>query len=307
MSASRRDAVTGAFGFTGRAIAEQLVAAGREVVTLTNHPKSSHGLSGRISVASLDFGRLEALVGALRGVDTLYNTYWVRFPRGSVSFERALRETAVLFAAAREAGVRRVVHVSVVKADPAAPTAYVRAKAAAERMLTESGLSHAIVRPTLTFGPGDILVNNLAWTLRRLPVVGIPGDGRYPIQPVHVDDVARLAVEAGSAAEDVTLDAAGPDTFAYRDLVEAVREAVGSRARPVRVPPLVMLATAGLLGLAVRDIVLTRDEIRELMSGLLVSDAPPSGRIRFSDWVASNADRLGRRYASELVRHYARP
>jgi NADH dehydrogenase len=246
------------------------------------------------------------LVAALRGVDTLYNTYWVRFPRGPISFERAVSETAVLLAAAREAGIRRLVHISVVNADSFTATAYFRAKATVERMVAASGISHAIVRPTLTVGPGDILVNNLAWALRRLPVLGIPGDGRYLVQPVHVEDVARVAIEAGAATITLRLDAAGPETFAHRDLVGVIHKAVRSHARIVGLPPVIVAASAHLLGRVVHDVVLTRDEIQELMGGVLVSKDAPTGRISVADWVLSNGDRLGRHYSSELARNYAR-
>jgi NADH dehydrogenase len=272
---------------------------------LTNHAKPSDSMFGLLSVAPLDFSRPEAMVVALRGVDTLYNTYWVRFPRGAISFERAVAETAVLLAASREAGVRRVVHISVVNADSFGGTAYFRAKAAVERMVAAAGLSHAIVRPTLTVGPGDILINNLAWALRRLPVVGIPGDGRYLVQPVHVEDVARVAIEAGAAVGDLRLDAAGPETFAYRDLVGIIHAAIGSRARVVGMPPVIVAATAHLMGRLVRDVVLTRDEIQELMGGVLVSKGSPTGRVSVADWVVSHSDSLGRHYSSELARNYA--
>src|SRR3990172_1102163 len=212
MMSPRRDAVTGAFGFTGRAIAEQLLEAGREVVTLTRRTGRGDPLAARIEAVPLEFGRPDLLADALRGVDTLFNTYWIRFPRGSESCETAIAESTVLIGAAREAGVRRLVHISVVGAEPLGPTPYVRAKGVLEGIVRSSGLDWSIVRPTLTYGPNDILVNNLAWALRRLPVYGLPGAGRYPIQPVHVDDVARICIEDADAPAGRVLDAAGPET-----------------------------------------------------------------------------------------------
>lgn len=300
----RRDAVTGAFGFTGRAIAVRLLAEGRAVVTLARRVDQADPIAARLSIYPLDFARPDRLAEALAGVDTLFNTYWIRFPWGAMTFERATEQSAVLFAAARDAGVRRLVHVSVVNADPAGDTPYVRAKGTLERRVAESGLDWAVVRPTLTYGPADILVNNLAWALRRLPVYGMPGDGRYPVQPVHVDDVARICLEAADGAGGVTVDAAGPETMAYRELVGIVRRAVRSRALVLPVPHGAVLAAARVLGLLVRDVVLTRHELLELSSGLLTSSAPPLGRISFAGWVAANADSLGRRWASELARNY---
>ena len=300
-----RVAVTGSFGFTGRALTERLLAAGQEVVTLSRRSGAGDPLAGRITVRPLDLERGDELRASLDGVDTLFNTYWLRFPRGSATFERAVARSAALLAAARGAGVRRVVHVSVVNAAADAETPYVRAKAALEAIVRSSGLEWAIVRPTLTYGTDDILINNLAWALRRLPVYGLPGLGRYTVQPVHVDDVARICVEAAAGLPGVTVDAAGPETMSYRELVDRVRAAIGSRSIVVPMPGLVVLAAARALGLAVRDVVLTRDEIRELTSSLLTSHEPPRGEIRISDWLPANAGALGRRWSSELARNYA--
>jgi uncharacterized protein YbjT (DUF2867 family) len=283
-----RQAVTGATSFTGRFIARRLEAAGDEVMHLT-----------RTELDSTE--RLEA---ALRGVDTLYNTFWIRFERGPVTYLWAIERSRSIFDAARRAGVRRVVHISVIHASHDAPTAYFRAKAEVEDALAASGLSHAIVRPTVTYGPGDILVNNLAWTLRRLPVFGVPGDGRYPIQPVHVEDVAEIAVSAGSETENVTLDAAGPEIFAFNDFVGLVRQAVGSRAMIVHLPVGASLAAARLIGLAVRDVVLTRHEVTELQARLMLSEQPPAGAIGLAEWLAANAEGLGRKWSNELDRHF---
>jgi NADH dehydrogenase len=297
-------AVTGAFGFTGRALAERLLDVGDQVVTLTRRSGAGDPLAPRITVRPFGPARPADLAAALAGVDTLFNTYWLRFPRGSQTFEAAVARSAALLAAAREAGVRRVVHISVVNASADADTPYVRAKAALESVVKAAGMEWVIVRPTLTYGPGDILINNLAWALRRFPVYGLPGLGRYTVQPVHVDDVARICVEAAAGVAGRVIDAAGPETLTYRDLVHLVRGAIGSRSIVLPMPGPVVLATARVLGLLVRDVVLTRDEIRELTSSLLTSRQPPLGTIRVTDWVRANADTLGRHWASELARNY---
>ena len=302
--ADRLDAVTGAFGFTGRSLAEGLLARGRRVVTLSRRSGAGDSLAARIGVHPLDFGRPDVLATALDGVDTLFNTYWMRFPRAGRTFDDAVAESVVLFEAARRAGVRRIVHVSVVNADEHGETAYVRGKGRLERLLTSSELPFSIVRPTLTYGPNDILINNLAWALRRLPVYGMPGRGRYRIQPVHVDDVARICIEVADDAPGGTVDAAGPDTFEYRELVALVRRAIGSRSIVLPMPTFAVLAAGRALGLLVRDVVLTRDELRELTSGLLASSVPPLGGIRLSEWLPEQADALGRRWSSELARNY---
>jgi NADH dehydrogenase len=297
-------AVTGAFGFTGRALAEQLLDAGHEVITLTRRSGAGDPLASRITVRPFDTTRPADLAASLAGVDTLFNTHWLRFPREGMTFEAAVGRSAALLAAAREARVRRVVHVSVVNASADADTPYVRAKAALESVVRSSGVEWAVVRPTLTYGPGDILINNLAWALRRFPVYGLPGLGRYTVQPVHVDDVARICVEAAAGEPRRVRDAAGPEILTYRELVDLVRGAVGSRSIVLPMPGPVVLATARLLGLVLRDVVLTRDEIRELTSSLLTSHQPPLGTIRLTDWVRANGALLGRRWASELARNY---
>jgi uncharacterized protein YbjT (DUF2867 family) len=298
------DAVTGAFGHTGRAIAERLLWSGHRVRTLTNHPSTTDRLADRLEVAPLDFGTPLGLAANLSGVDTLYNTYWVRFERGSVTFDRAVEASRMLFEAARAAGIRRVVHVSIVNADEQSPLPYFRGKGRVERALLESGLEAAIVRPTVICGERDILIHNIAWLLAHVPVFGISGDGRYPIQPVIVEDVARIAVEAATAPAGTIVDAVGPETFAFADLVRLIRAEIHARARIVSMPGWALLAGSALLGRVVADVVLTPDELRGLEAGLLVSQHSPTGRIRLSDWVHDHRHDLGRRYANELRRHF---
>lgn len=296
--------VTGAFSYTGRAIAERLVADGRRVRTLTRREHPDDPLAAQIETAELQFRDGAALVDALEGARVLYNTYWIRFERGESTFARAVANTRVLFRAAAEAGVERVVHVSVTNASEASPYPYFRGKAVLERELRASGLPHAVVRPTLVFGREDILVNNIAWILRRFPVFLVPGDGEYRVQPVSVRDTAAICVAAGDEPEDITVDAAGPDTYTFRDLARAVRDAVGSRARLVRAKPGLALGLSRVVGAAMRDTLLTGDELGGLTASLLVSEEPPRGRDRFGEWLAGERERLGRRYVSELARNF---
>ena len=296
--------VTGAFGFTGRHIAERLLDNGHRVRTLTGHPDRPNPLGERIETAPLDFEDHARLVDDLRGAGCLYNTYWVRFPRGATTYEAAVEHSRRLFQAAAEAGVARIVHISVTNPSTDSPLPYFRGKALVEEALVATGAPHAIIRPSLVYGDGDILVNNIAWSLRHAPVFPIPGDGQYRVQPVFVEDVARLAVNAGEADENLLEDAVGPDIFTYWDLVERIRAVVGSRSRIVGLPPSVVLTLSSLIGLVVRDVVLTRGEIDGLMASLLVSSDPPKAPTRFDDWLVSRGARLGVHYASELARHF---
>jgi len=298
------EVVTGAFSYTGRFIAERLLAQGRAVRTLTRRVDPSSSLAGKIETAPLRFDDPAALVESLRGARTLYNTYWIRFPHGPTTFETAIANTRALVAAALEAGVERLVHVSVTNPAENSPLPYFRGKARLERDIAASGISHAIVRPTLVFGPEDILVNNIAWVMRRFPLFLVPGTGGYLVQPVAVQDTARICVEAGDAEEDLLLDAAGPDTFTFDELVRAIRAAVGGRARVVHAPPGLALALSRLVGRARRDVMLTAEEIEGLTAGLLVSDRPPLGTTRFPGWLAEEGDSLGAKYVSELDRNF---
>jgi NADH dehydrogenase len=298
------DVVTGAVSFTGRYVAARLLELAHEVRTLTRHPQSASPFGSRVEAFPLDF-ELDTLTERLRGADTLYNTYWIRSPRGNLTFERVLDNTATLLSAAREAGVRRVVQLSVSNASASSPLPYFRAKALAEEALSSSGLSYAIIRPTLVFAREDVLVNNIAWLLRRLPLFVVPGSGGYTLQPVAANDVAELAVTAGLGTEPTVMDAAGPDIFSFEELVRVIREAVGSRAAIVHGSPRLALALSALTGKIMRDTLVTRAELAGLMQGLLTSKAAPAGTRRFADWLGENADFVGRSYVSERLRNWS--
>ncbi len=295
-------AVTGAFGYSGRYIARHLLDAGHQVITLTNAPADPDPFGGQVRAFPFSFDRPDELAASLRGVSVLYNTYWVRFNHRSFTHQQAVANTKTLFTAARDAGVRRIVHVSITNPSDTSRLEYFRGKAELERALETSGLSYAILRPTVLFGKEDILINNIAWVLRRFPVFGVFGDGRYRLQPIYVDDLAALAVRCGKESEDVTIDAIGPETFTYRELVTTIGQIIG-RVRPVvSVPPWLAYYAGLAMGKFLGDVVITRDEIRGLMDGLLYVDAPPAGTTALTSWAAENRDTLGVRYASELAR-----
>lgn len=298
------DVVTGAFGFTGRFIARRLMALERPIKTLTNHAKRPGAEDIKAEIAPLQFSDREALVESLRGADVLYNTYWVRFRRGRTHFGQAVANTRTLVGAARDAGVRKVVHISVSNPSEDSPFDYYAGKARAERAVRESGLAWAIVRPTLVFGVGDILINNIAWLLRRFPVFGVPGRGDYNLQPVAGEDVAEIATWAAEQVDNVTVDAAGPDTIYFGEMVESIAIAVGKHPRFIYMSPSTSLRIVGVIGRLMNDVTLNRPELEGLMAELLVSHERPRGTRRLDNWLLSNADTLGRTYASELDRHW---
>lgn len=301
-----RVAVTGAFGYSGRYIAQRLLAARHEVLTLTNSVNRENPFGERVRVAPFDFDRPERLVRSLQGVEVLINTYWVRFDHKLFTHAQAVANTRGLFAAARQAGVRRIVHVSITNPDLHSDLPYFKGKAELEQSLAISGLSHCILRPTVLFGKEDVLINNIAWALRRLPVFGVYGRGDYRLQPIYVDDLAAAAVEKAADTRNEIVQAIGPETFAYRELVQMIAKKLGFKRAIIGVPPSLGYWTCRLVGLLVRDVVATREEIRGLMEGRLFVDAPPLGLTKLSDWVERHKTTLGRRYTSELQRRIDR-
>jgi NADH dehydrogenase len=301
------DVVTGAFGYTGRYITARLLDSGRSVRTLTGHPNHPNPFGDRIAVAGLDFDDRRRLTEHLRGATTLYNTYWVRFPRGDVTFERAVANSETLIHAARDAGVRRIVHVSITNPSEDSPFAYFRGKARVEQIIRDSGLGYAIVRPTVVFGREDILINNIAYILRRVPVFGIPGSGSYRLRPVSVEDVADICVRSARAESDEVIDAVGPETFTFEGLVRLIAQTIGRRTMFVHVPPAAALNAAAIIGRVVGDVIVTRDELDGLMAELVMTEGPAAGSRRLTEWLAQSASIVGKHYASEVSRHYAHP
>ena len=296
--------VTGAFGFSGQQIAKRLLLRGERVRTLTNHPQPGSPLFGRVEVSPLDFGNAKQLTDSMRGAIVLYNTYWVRFSYGGSSHERAVQNTKALIRAAEAAGVQRMVHISITNPSIDSPLPYFRGKAELEQVIQSSSLSHAILRPAVLFGEGDILINNIAFLLKRLPLFAIPGKGEYRVQPIFVEDLAELAIEGGQRPDNYIVDAVGPETYTYAELVTMIRTAIRSKALMVHCPPAVIRFTSRVLGAILKDVVLTEGEIKGLMADLLVSHARATARTSLQGWIKAHADTIGNTYASELGRHY---
>ncbi|HEY7349134.1 MAG TPA: NAD-dependent epimerase/dehydratase family protein [Ktedonobacterales bacterium] len=296
--------VTGAFSFTGKYLTERLLAKGKRVRTLTGHPHSPNPFGDQVTSFPYHFDDFGALVKSLEGASTFYISYWIRFAHGPMTFDRAVENTWTLFRAAKEAGVRRVVYISISNPSEDSSLPYFKGKAGLERALMESGLSYAILRPTVLFGPEGILINNIAWLVRRFPLFAIMGAGDYQLQPIYVEDLADLMVKVGEQQEPVLMDAVGPETYRFDDLVRLVARTLHRKARLVYISPGLMLAISKVMGLLLGDVILTRDEIRGLMANLLISAQPPTAPTRLSDWLAAHADEVGAKYASELRRHY---
>ncbi len=302
MSASQLDVVTGAFGYSGKYITQRLLALGHTVRTITNSAGRPNPFGAQVRAFPYNFDHPDLLEDSLRGAEVLYNTYWVRFDYGSFSHSVAIQNSQKLFSAAKQAGVRRIVHVSITNPSAASSLPYFSGKAHVESALMESGLPYSILRPAVLFGKEDILINNIAWILRKLPVFGVFGDGRYRLQPIYVDDLAELAVAEGAQQSNRIVDAIGPETFSYRELVAEIGSIIGKKRVILAIPSWLGYGLGWMIGRLMGDVFITRDEITGLMQNLLVTSSPPAGETRLTDWTREHASTLGLHYASELRR-----
>ena len=302
MSELQTHAVTGAFGYSGRYIARRLLNKDHKVITLTNSLHRINPFGEKVQAYPFNFDNPDKLIDILRRVTVLYNTYWVRFNHKKFSHADAVKNTITLFDAAKKAGVKRIVHISITNPSNEFNLEYFSGKAKLEEILKDSGLSYTILRPTVLFGKEDILINNIAWALRRFPVFAVFGNGQYRLQPIYVDDLAELAVEQGENKEDIVINALGPETFTYKGLIKTIGDIIGKKRPIISVPPAVGYIAGILIGKLVGDVMITRDEITGLMNGLLYVDSPPVGKTKLTEWIKEHRDSLGRRYTSELAR-----
>ncbi len=299
--------VTGAFGYIGRYIAGRLLESGEAVRTITTNPDKPNPFGAAVEALPYNFDRPDELAASLRGATTLYNTYWVRFEYGGTTFQQAVRNTVALFECAKRAGVERIVHISVTNASMESRLPYYRGKALQEQALIDSRVPYAIVRPTLVFGKEDILVNNIAWLIRKFPIFPIFGSGEYKLQPVYVRDLAAIAVACARDSRSTVLDAIGPETFTFEEFVKLLAVKIKSGVKLVHLPPAIGIGLGHVIGLAVRDVILTKAELRGLMDGMLTSGQAPNGPTRFSEWLEAHKDEVGSSYSSELRRHFRWP
>jgi len=297
-------AVTGAFSYSGKYITSRLLARGEDVVTLTNHPNRPDPFAGKVKAFPLDFHNADELVTTLRGVDVLVNTYWIRFDKDNNTQPKAVENTKILVSAAAKAGVKRIVHISITNPSADSHLPYFWGKAANEKAVMDSGMSYAILRPTVLFGKEDILINNIAWLLRKLPVFGLPGDGSYKLSPVYVDDLAELAVDAVYKKENYVWDAVGPDEFTFKEMVQLIEKKITVNRLLVSLPPRLALRAAQFMSIFVNDVMLTPEEVDGLMANLLISGEPPRCKTSLRKWLEENKATVGKQYASELARHF---
>jgi NADH dehydrogenase len=296
--------VTGAFSYTGKYITKRLISMGKKVKTLTGHPERRTSFSNQVSIAPFNFDKPNELVNSLKGAEVLYNTYWIRFPYGRITFDKAIENTKILINAAGKAGIQRIVHISITNASEESSLPYFRGKGIVENMIIRSGLPYAIIRPTVIFGIEDILINNIAWLLRKFPIFVVFGSGDYKLQPVFVEDVADIAVNAAYKDDNIIIDAVGPEIYTFNELVKLIADKINRRVKIIHLKPIWTLLFSKLIGYMVNDVILTEDEIKGLMENLLISENIPTGKTEISEWLDKNAHSIGKMYASELNRHY---
>ena len=164
--------VTGAFSYTGKYVTRRLLDQGVHVSTLTRSPDAEDPFGGRVEVAPLDFSDPDGLRRSMQGAGVFYNTYWIRYAHGRITFDLAVENTRTLFEAAKRAGVGRIVHFSVTNVSSGSGLPYFRGKAQVEDMLKGLGVPYAIIRPTLVFGVGDLLLNNMPGRCGASPSTG---------------------------------------------------------------------------------------------------------------------------------------
>lgn len=302
MDKKQTHAITGAFGYTGKYIARKLIDDGQNVITLTNSLNRENPFKGKIKAFPFNFDNPEKLIDSLKGVYTLYNTYWVRFNHKVFTHSEAVRNTLALFQAAKKAGVKKIVHVSITNPSIDSDLEYFRDKAFLEKELIKTGISYSILRPAVIFGKEDILINNIAWFLRSFPIFGMPGRGDYRLQPIFVGDLAELAIKEAKSPESKIINAIGPETFTYKELVETIGKIINKPRRTVPLPPLFIYLIGTIASLFTKDVIVTKEEIKGLMAGTLVVDSPATGKAKFIDWCKNHADSIGKKYTSELAR-----
>jgi uncharacterized protein YbjT (DUF2867 family) len=275
-------AVAGGTGFVGRAIVGELAARGYRPIVLSHRAGASDSAgSGGPETRPADVTRPETLAQALAGVDALviclaFRNSPIEAPRRGRTFDKVdAAGTEALAAAARQAGLRRLVYVSGAGAAPDATRHWFRAKWRAEEAVRNSGIAFTILRPTWIYGPGDRSLNRFIGFSRWLPFVPQIGNGRQLVSPVFIDDIGGLVVDAleTPAALNATLEVGGPQTLT---MDEVIREALRTlrRRRPILHAPvrLMKLLTRPLTLLPSPP--LTPDAIDFIVQAAQVDTAP---------------------------------
>jgi NADH dehydrogenase len=227
--------IAGGTGFVGEHLVKELLKEGHSVRILV-HSRSSQ--QSTVEHITGDISRRESFEDGLKGCDAVINLIGIirEFPSRGITFERLhVQATANLVTAATGAGIRRYLQMSSLGSRPNAISAYHQTKWRAEEIVRNSRLEWTIFRPSLIFGPHDAFINMLAAQLRLAPIMPVIGSGRYRLQPIHGDDVARCFVRALSMPETIgqTYELCGADRLSYEELLDAIAQVLG-RPRPLK-------------------------------------------------------------------------
>ena len=302
METKEKIVVTGALGYSGKVIAEKLLERNYQVKTITNSLNKPNPFGDKIEMDSFNFEKPEKLTAALTGYDVLINTYWVRFNHNNFNHSTAVANTKILFECAKKAGIKKIVHVSITNPSVNSELEYFKGKGDLETYLKALGVNYSIIRPAVLFGKQDILINNIAWVIRHLPIFGVYGKGDYKIQPIHVDDFADLIINECFNTTNTIVNAIGPETFTYKELVKTIMDIINVKKRIINTAPYLGYLAGKWVSFLKNDVTITREEIKGLMDNLLYVETAPTGKIKLTDWAKQNKQTLGTTYASELAR-----
>lgn len=282
--ANRLITVFGGSGFVGRHVVERLAQRGNRIRVAVRHPNLALFLKpmgdvGQIQIVEADLRHPDSVVAALSGADATVSAVGILVEKRRQKFKEIhVAGARCIGEAAAATGVRNLVHLSALGADPASPSRYARSKAAGEQALRETFPDAVILRPSVIFGPDDDFFNRFASLARISPVLPLIGGGETRFQPVYVGDVAaavlRTLDEPDAFGE--VFELGGPQTYSLCELLEYVLAQTGRRRPLLALPFWAARIDAALLQLAFKflrsDPPLTIDQVRLLERDNVVSD-----------------------------------
>ena len=235
-----RIVVTGGTGFIGREVVGLLLAKGEEVAVTTRDPGQGDPWGGRVERLQAFAGDPTSLGRAFARADVVVHA--IQFPnhpvedpaRGRTYLEVDGKGTQVAARVAKSMGVRRFVYLSGAGAGQGRPQPWFQAKDMAEAAIRETGMEHVLLRPSWIYGRGDRSMSRFVTFCRYFPAVPVIGDGRTPVHPIYVKDVARCVAEAVGRADatDKALELGGPDRLTMDEIIRTVQQVLGRR-RPL--------------------------------------------------------------------------
>ena len=236
--------VTGGTGFLGKAVCRALISRGylpRLLVRIGSERTIPDDIRRASRVTPGDITNRESVENAAQSTNAIVHLAGIirEIPGKDVTFDKVHVEgTRNAVHAAKLWRIPRFVHVSALGAAPGSPGRYFDSKGRAEEIVRQSGLAWTIFRPSGIFGPGDRFIGELGRALRKAPVLPVPGDGEFLLQPVFVGDVVKGIVDclARPDTETAAFDVGGPERFTFNELVDRIAAAAGVRVRKVRVP-----------------------------------------------------------------------